>query len=225
MNIDNNNDNNLNNTLINKSNILYLQKIHNALNNIQNIYHDLNYDNNKIYIKNENLLNIIYENNFFNCINISIDGNCLYNYISYYLFRNERKSPIIRNKVYNYIISNKTLFYEYCYIENNKYYINVEENNRTIKYFIEDYFEKIKEKGFYGGFMEIHALSKIYHKHIIVLVEKFDYNTKIYYYEKLIGYNFINKDKIDIEDIISSVLKIIIIIIYYQLINFILLIE
>ena len=40
------------------------------------------------------------------------------------------------------------MFYEFCYIENNKYYINVEENNRTIKFFSEDYFEKIKEKGF-----------------------------------------------------------------------------
>jgi len=50
--------------------------------------------------------------------------------------------------------------------------------------------------------MEIHALSKIYNKAIIEIFQKYDYNKKIYYYEKSICYNFININIIDIDNII-----------------------
>ena len=109
----------------------------------------------------------------------------------------------IHIKVYDYITNNKTIFYEYCFIEDNKYYINAQKNNKNIKYFIKDYFENIKTNGFYGGFMEIHALSIIYNKPINVLVLKYDYQKKIYYYAKILSYIFINEKIINIDDIID----------------------
>ena len=42
-----------------------------------------------IYIKNEKIVTIIYEQNFFNIINNSPEGNCLFNCISYYIYGNE----------------------------------------------------------------------------------------------------------------------------------------
>ena len=51
-------------------------------------------------------------------------------------------------------IFNKTIIYEYCYLENNMYYIDIDYkiNGETIvkKFFIEDYIKNIKEDGFYG---------------------------------------------------------------------------
>ena len=50
--------------------------------------------------------------------------------------------------------------------------------------------------------MEIHALSIIYNKPINLLVQKYDYKYKIYYYEKIVSYNFIKDKVINIYDII-----------------------
>ena len=50
--------------------------------------------------------------------------------------------------------------------------------------------------------MEINALSKIYNIPINVLVQKYDYKYKIYYYEKIVSYNFIKNKIINIDDII-----------------------
>ena len=51
--------------------------------------------------------------------------------------------------------------------------------------------------------MEIHALSIIYNKPINVLVLKYDYQKKIYYYAKILSYIFINEKIINIDDIID----------------------
>ena len=51
------------------------------LTNIKNIYYKLIYYNNCITNKAENLSNRIYEEKFFNYIDISPDGNCLYMYL------------------------------------------------------------------------------------------------------------------------------------------------
>ena len=72
------------------------------------------------------------------------------------------------------------MLYEYFFIDNSIYYINFQQNNKNIIYFIEDYFGKIKLNGFYGSFMEIYSLSKIYKKSINVLVLKYNYKNTIY---------------------------------------------
>ena len=62
---------------------------------------------------------------YFFHIAITVNGNCLYNSISYYLYGNEESNRILRNKIYEYVIRNKTLFYEYAYEEKNKFYIDI----------------------------------------------------------------------------------------------------
>ena len=51
---------------------------------------------------------------------------------------------IIRDAMYNYIVNNLTKFYEYCYIENNIYYIDIAVNNKIKKFVLDDYVDNIK---------------------------------------------------------------------------------
>lgn len=115
--------------------------------NISKIYETLIFINDNTFeIKKTDLDNIIYEYEFFNLIPITPDGNCFYRAISYYLTGNENLYKNLRESVYNYVSQNITKFYEYCYVENNIYYLDIEENNITIKYILDDYVEKIKKK-------------------------------------------------------------------------------
>ena len=41
--------------------------------------------------------------------------------------------------------NNITLFYEFCYVENNTYYIDVEEGDEIHKYILDDYIENYVE--------------------------------------------------------------------------------
>ena len=64
--------------------------------------------------------------------------------------------------VYNYIINNKSEFYEFCIEENNELIVQVE-TNRTIKrYTLNDYINLIKEDGFYVDYIELYAINKIF---------------------------------------------------------------
>ena len=114
------------------------------------MYKYLIYINNTINIKTDYLLNKMYEEKFFNYIDITSDGNCLYNCISYYWYGNENYNSIIRKKVYNYVLNFKSIIYDFYLIENNLCYIINQQNKKVIKYFIEDFIEK-KNKWFFQG--------------------------------------------------------------------------
>ena len=158
--------------------------------NINNIYEKCLIKNEEIYLSEENLKDIqIYDSDIFNKIYIIPDGNFLYHSISYHLFGTQDFDENIRLETYNYLINNKTFIYEYCYLENNRYYLDIEfgKERRKQKYFVEDYIENIKKSGFYGGFIELYILSKLYNIPILILVEEEINGIK--YYKKLMIYN------------------------------------
>ena len=108
--------------------------------NISKLYENIIFTNDSIYeIKKDDIKNQIYEEDFFNIINITGDGNCFYRSISYYLTESENLHKNLRLSVYKYVINNLTKFYEFCYIENNTYYIDIEEHNTIHKYILDDY--------------------------------------------------------------------------------------
>ena len=91
--------------------------------------------------KKDDLKNQIYEEEFFDIINITGYGNCFYRTVSYFLTGNENLHKTLCISVYKYVINNLTKFYEYCYIENNTYYIDIEEKNTMCIYIyiLDDY--------------------------------------------------------------------------------------
>ena len=54
-----------------------------------------------------------------------------------------------------------TKFYEYCYIENDIYYIDIEEGDSITKYILDEYIGNIKSYSFFSGFIEITSISYI----------------------------------------------------------------
>ena len=169
--------------------------------NISKIYETINCINDNTFeLKKIDLDNIIYEKEFFNIIPITPDGNCFFRTISYYLTGNENLHKNLRESVYNYVSQNITKFYEYCYVENNIYYIDIEENHIIIKYILDEYVQKIKRDKFFAGFIEINAMSIILNRPIIIL-ENLE-NNNIIYLKKISS--FINSvfDIINLEDII-----------------------
>ena len=125
--------------------------------------------NNNIEIKFDNIKNKYFKKHIFKKITVTGDGNYLYRCISVNKFGDETKYENIRNLTYNYIFSNENIIYDFCYLENNLLYLNVEHNNQIIKFTINENINNIKEDGFYGGFIEIYALSKIYSQPITVI--------------------------------------------------------
>ena len=171
--------------------------------NKNSIYEKFLFKNEDLYLSKENLQEIkIYDINVFNKIYISPDGNCLYHSISYHLFGTQDNDEKIRSETYNYLINNKTFIYEYCYVENNRYYLDIELGieRRKIKYFVEDYIENIKKSGFYGGFIELYILSKLYNCPIVILIEE-DINGT-HYYKKLMVYNNTTELEYKIQNIV-----------------------
>ena len=143
-----------------------------------------------------------FEYNLFNQINIEADGNCLYRCVSYHLFGTQSFHNKIRNETYEYLKKNKTFVYEYCYLENNKFYIDIEigVNKIKTKFFIEDYIENIKNDGFFGGFIELYIISKIYNTPIFIynLIEK----KGLDFYKKMMLYDNSEKIEYKFEEII-----------------------
>ena len=84
------------------------------------------YNNNKIYIRRDDLKNLLYKFDYYNEIAISPDGNCLYRSISYLLYGNEENHMLIRDSVYNFIKCNLKKFIPFCYIKNGQLYVDVE---------------------------------------------------------------------------------------------------
>ena len=71
--------------------------------------------------------------------------------ISYYLTGNENLHKNLRESVYKYVKQHIIKFYEFCYVENNIYYIDIEENSVIIKHILDDYVEKIEKDKFFVG--------------------------------------------------------------------------
>ena len=177
--------------------------------NIKDIYNEITINEEKINTSKTLFNNQIYENEFFDIIPIIGDGNCFYRAISYYFNKDENQYPNLRNTTYNYVKNNLTQFYEYCYVENNTYYIDIEEEQKVHKYILDDYVENIKKNGFFAGFIEINAMSILINRPIIILENinfdniKFFYNKLSHFYNNeitkyeikdYIFINFINKD-------------------------------
>ena len=100
-----------------------------------NIYKDFVVDNsNNIIFKKDNLNIEVYENEFFRIIEITGDGNCFFRTISQYIYGSEKNYSNIRNLAYNYIVDHLNEIYDYCYIENGIYYIDIEERGTIKKY-------------------------------------------------------------------------------------------
>ena len=66
--------------------------------------------------------------------------------MSYYLYKNENSHKNLRDFVNQYISNNITKFYEYCYVEDDTYYIDIKEGNQIKTYVLDEYVEKIKQK-------------------------------------------------------------------------------
>ena len=113
---------------------------------ITNLYDNLVINNSeKIEVTIDNLKNDIYEEEFFNLNEITGDGNCFFRTLSYYLYNNENSHKNLRDSAYQYVSNNITKFYEYCYVEDDMYYIDIKEGNLVKKYILDEYIEKIKE--------------------------------------------------------------------------------
>ena len=55
----------------------------------------------------------------------------------------------LRNAVYLCVKDNITKFYEYCNVEDDIYYINIEVGATIHKYILDEYVDKIKEDCFF----------------------------------------------------------------------------
>ena len=102
-------------------------------------------------------------------IKVTDDGNSLYNSISYYFYGAEEYQECIKKNIWIYYFLSSIYIYDYFY-EKKIYYLDVTESNRA--YFIEDYIDNIKNNRFFGGFIEINCISKMYNIFIIVLEGK-----------------------------------------------------
>jgi len=168
---------------------------------LENMYKDIIIDNNEnIIFKEENLNFEIYENNFFDVIEILGDGNCFFRTISKYIYGSENNYAILREAAYNYVKENLTEFYEFCYVEDDCYYTDIEEGGVIKKYILDDYVEELKNDKVFAGYIEINAISKIINR-AIILLETLPYNDTNYY-KKLSYFNHKKWSNPIIDDII-----------------------
>ena len=99
--------------------------------------------------------NQIYEEQFFDFIDNAGDGNCFFRTISQFINGNENLHKNLRDQVYNYVSNNITNFYEYCYVENNTYYIDIEENSQIKKFVLDDYVANIKKIRYFQDLLKL----------------------------------------------------------------------
>ena len=68
--------------------------------------------------------------------------------ISFHYLRHENNYNNTRILTYNCAKQSPIFVYEYCYEENNIFYIDIDANEKKVKYFIEDYIDSIKNDCF-----------------------------------------------------------------------------
>ena len=91
-------------------------------------------------------------------------------------------------------------FYEFCYLEEGNYFINIEENHEIHKYILDDYVELINNNGFFAGFLEINVLSIILNR-LILILETMEFDNYAFY-KKLALFNKNSNEYFNINDII-----------------------
>ena len=168
---------------------------------LNDLYKNIVENNDKIQIKKENLQNQIYEGNFFEIKKITGDGNCFFRSISYYLNHTEEMHYSLRNTVYLFVKENITKFYEYCYVEEDIYYIDIVEGEKIHKYILDEYVDKIKKDGFFSGFIEINAAATIINRPIIIL-ENLKFLNSYIFFNKVALFNNNENEIFNLEDII-----------------------
>ena len=94
------------------------------------------------------MLNQTYEQNFFEIIRITEDGNCFFRKVSFYLYDTESQHTTLREASYKYVKENMTQFYEYCK-KIDIYYIDIKEGYSITKYILDEYIENIKSDSFF----------------------------------------------------------------------------
>ena len=95
-----------------------------------------------------------------NLIQITGDGNCLYRAFSYFLYGNENEHINIRKEVYEKAKIRKN--------ELKNFFLENIDDEILLNTRIDNYLEKIKENGFYGGTIELGILSNSYQLNISV---------------------------------------------------------
>ena len=114
---------------------------------------------------------------------------------------NEKEHYNLRISAYNYIKNYLTQFYDFCYIENGIFYIDVEVHQIVKKYILDEYVKNIQYSKFFAGFIEINAISKILNRPIFVL-ENLIYEKENIFYSKIAFFNNSENDLYNLDDII-----------------------
>jgi len=104
---------------------------------------------------------IILDPGTYNIIKCKGDGNCLFRAVAAQIFKNQEKHYMVRKVVAEYIKKHKSNFSEF-----------IDEN-------FDEYVRKLSENKFWGGDVELQAISEIYAKKIEIYKEERDSN-KIY---------------------------------------------
>ncbi len=127
-----------------------------------------------------------------NEIKIDGDGNCLYITVSFYLLKNQDYHIHKRELVFKCIYNNKNDYLEYCFNDKGIDYLKIEYGDRSKIYELDEYISNIKKLRFYGGCIELNALSKIFNLPIAILksIDKDAYKLKVVY-----NFNNISKEK------------------------------
>ena len=84
---------------------------------------------------------------------------------------------------------------------NNIYYIDIEEGAKIHKYVLDEYVEKIKNNGFFAGFIEIKAMSIIINRPIII-IEVINFENIISLFNKISHFYNSNNTNLEITDIV-----------------------
>ena len=122
---------------------------------ITNLYDNLFINiSQKIEVTIDNLNNDIYEEEFFNLNEIASDVNCFFRTLSYYLYNNENSHKNLRDSAYQYVSNNITKFYEYYYVKDDMYYIDIKEGNLVKKYVLDELQKKLKKTNFFQVLLE-----------------------------------------------------------------------
>ena len=107
----------------------------------------------------------------------------------------------LRNTVYLFVKENITKFYEYCYVEEDIYYIDIVEGEKIHKYILDEYVDKIKKDGFFSWFIEINAAATIINRPIIIL-ENLKFLNSYIFFNKVALFNNNENEIFNLEDII-----------------------
>ena len=135
----------------------------------------------------DNLQIIIYKDVFVELKTITRDGNLLFKTLLFHLYNKENSHKNLLETSYKCVSNNINKFYEFCYVENDTYYIDIKEGIHIKKYISDEYVEKIRKYKFLPGSIEINLISIILNRPILILAGIYYEEKK--FYKKLILFN------------------------------------